>query len=206
MNCNRNKIKHEVIRLSAPSIQIKLSIKNDAPAIFTQLNRRTEFYLVVQNFDARYLPQVRVTLTAPPEIRLLKGREWYGGIVSGRKKSRLFKIIPKAEGLFTLTAFLQSKKNQILTLPIEVRVGNVPMQSAPVTRQIEPSIKKLVGQINCEYCGEKIEEDAKFCPICGSSLTKKIKIVEEKTTRDCPNCNQELPLDAKFCAKCGEKL
>ena len=193
--------------MSAPSIPIKLSLKNDAVSVYTSKNRRTEFYLVVQNFDARYLPQVRVLLTTPPEIKLLIGKEWYGGIASGRKKSRLFKIIPKAEGLFTLTAYLQSKKEQILTLPIEVRVGNVQTQYTPVAQQVQPVIKKPVEQISCEYCGEKIEEDAKFCPICGSSLTKKEEIVEEeKTVKKCSSCGEVLPLDAKFCAKCGEKL
>ena len=192
--------------MSDPSNPIKLALKNDAQFLYSSIRKRTEFYLVVQNFDSRYLPQVRVSLTAPPEIKLLIGRESYGGIASGRKKSRLFKIIPKAEGLFTLTAFLQSKKNQILTLPIEVRVGNVQIQSTSVVRQPKPDIKKPVEQVSCEYCGEKIEEDAKFCPICGSSLTKKEEVVEKRTTRNCPNCDQELPLDAKFCAKCGEKL
>jgi len=186
------------------SIPIKLSLKNDAVAVYTSLNRRTEFYLVVQNFESRYLPQVRVMLTGPPEIKIRIKSEWYGGIASGAKKSRLFKIRPQAEGLFTLTAFLQSKKNQILSLPIEVRVGNVPIQPTPFVQQPEHVIKKPIEQINCGYCGENIEGDAKFCPICGSSLLK--NETEKKDHKNCPNCGQDLPLDAKFCAKCGEKL
>ncbi len=188
------------------STQIKFGLKNDAEAVYSVLNRKKEFFLVVQNFQGHYLPQVRVVLTGPPEVRLRIKSEWYGGIGNGNKKSRLFAIIPKAEGIFTLTATLASKKIILLTLPVEVRVGNVQVPPRPVLQHEQPNqvIEKPISKLNCPFCGEGIESDAKFCPICRSNLEEKLK--EEKKTKICPNCAHELPLDAKFCASCGEKL
>ena len=183
---------------------IKLALKNDAKMIYASLNRRTEFYLVVQNFQSRYLPQVRVTLSGPPEIKLLIKSERYGGISRGSKKSRLFTIIPKSEGIFTITAFLHSGNYEMLTLPIEVRVGNVQIQPRPIIQKDVPELRKPIKQINCPFCHEKIDDDAKFCSHCGSNLTEKEN--EKKKTKTCYNCGHELPIEAKFCAKCGEKL
>ena len=180
------------------SNQIKFALKNDAEAVFGSLNRKREFFLVVQNFEDRYLPQVRVVLNGPPEIRIRIRSERYGGIGRSAKKSRLFSIIPKAEGIFTLTATLSSRNNILLTLPIEVRAGNVQIPSKPSMQQREP-----VTKINCPFCGEKIDSDAKFCPTCGAKIGEKQK---EKETKICSGCGHELPLDAKFCAKCGAKM
>jgi len=188
------------------SEQIKFGLKNDADAVYGVLNRKKEFFLVIHNFQGHYLPQVRVVLNGPPEVRLKIKSEWYGGIGNRNKKSRLFSVIPKAEGIFNLTATLSSKKVVLLTLPIEVRVGDVQFQPKPVVQQVQSdsAIEQPTKIINCLFCGEKIESDAKFCPICGSNLKEKQN--EEKKTKTCTNCGQELTLDAKFCASCGEKL
>lgn len=188
------------------STQIKFSLKNDAEAVYSVFNRKKEFFLVVHNFQGHYLPQVRVVITGPPEVKLRIKSEWYGGIGNGRKKSRLFSIIPKAEGVFTLTATLSSKRIILLTLPVEVRVGNVQVSPKPVLQQKQPTqaIEKSITKINCPFCGEGTESDAKFCPICGSNLEEKLKV--ENKAKFCPNCAHELPLDAKFCASCGEKI
>jgi len=183
---------------------IKFALKNDAKMIYTSLNRRTEFNLVVQNFQSRYLPQVKVVLSGPPEIKLLIKAERYGGISHGGKKSRLFKLIPKSEGIFTITAFLHSGNYEMLTLPIEVRVGNVQVQPRPIIQNVVPEVKKSIKQTNCPFCHEKIDDDAKFCSNCGSNLTEKED--QKKITKVCYNCGHELPIEAKFCAKCGEKL
>ena len=184
-------------------MDIKFGLKNDAKAVYSSLNRRTEFFLVVHNFQGHYLPSVRVILTGPPQIRLVIKNELYGGIGNGRKKSRLFKIIPKAEGVFTLTAILSSKRMNLLTLPIEVIAGNVQIPARPIIQQEqEPNVQKPVSLINCGYCHEKIESDAKYCPHCGSDLSKK----SEETVKICSNCGSALPDEAKFCAKCGTKV
>lgn len=186
------------------SDQIKFGLKNDAEAVIGDVNQKREFYLVIQNHQGYYLPQVKVMLTGPPEIKILIRIERYGGIGVGSRKSRLFKIITKAEGVFTLTATLLSKNIILFTMPIEVRVGNFQRSSKPIAQVVQPVSPKSITDINCPFCGEQIQSDAKFCSICGSKLGE---LPEEKIkARTCLSCGQILPLDAKFCAKCGTKI
>jgi len=185
----------------------KFHLKNNVEAIYANLNRRKEFFITVQNITANYIPQVRVKLTGPPSVKLLVKSEWYGGMASGRSKNRLFTILPKENGNFNMTATLVSKKGHLISLPVEVRVGQVedPILKAMEAPKVEE--KKIVTKVNCPYCHEKIDEDAKFCPHCGSSIGEKEKKLEaEAETQHCTNCGTELPVDAKFCAKCGQNL
>ena len=183
--------------------QIKFGLKNDAKVVYGTLNRKREFYLTVQNHQGYHLPQVRVILTGPPEIKMLIRVERYGGIGNNHKKSRLFSILPRAEGVFNLTATLSSRGSILSTIPIEVRVGNFQVPIKQMLQHAQPVSTLSIAKIDCLFCGERIEGDAKFCPVCGSKLEELQK--EEKKSKICLSCGQELPLNAKFCAKCGEK-
>lgn len=55
----------------------------------------------------------------------------------------------------------------------------------------------LKEEIFCQYCGKKMEEDAKFCSSCGKS-TEKISLTCE--------CGTSYENNQKFCSKCGKKL
>ncbi len=46
----------------------------------------------------------------------------------------------------------------------------------------------------CEKCGEKIEDDAVFCPNCGAKLTSKSV---------CATCGSNIEEEASFCSQCG---
>ena len=185
------------------SSQIKFGLKNDAKGVYATLNRKREFYLTVQNYQGYHLPQVRVILTGPPEIKMLIRVERYGGIGNKHRKNRLFSILPRAEGVFNLTATLSSRGSILATIPIEVRVGNFRAPFKQMVQQTQPVSTKPIIKIDCLFCGEKIESDAKYCPVCGSKLEELQK--EEKKSKTCSSCGRELPVDAKFCAKCGEK-
>jgi len=185
------------------------SLKGNVEALYCSLNKRKEFYITVQNLTDSYMPQVKVNLSGPPEVKILIKREFYGGIAKRNSRNRLFTILPKENGVFTLTANLLTKKGHNLTLPISVQVGTVqtkaqPISLASVTKSETPAVK-----VNCPFCGDKIEEDAKFCPHCGSNLTdikkETVETQEEKAIKHCQNCGTELPIEAKFCAKCGQK-
>jgi len=185
----------------------RIYLKNNAEAVYANLSRRKEFFITVHNISGNYIPQVRVKLSGPPQVKLLVNSEWYSGMASGSSKNRLFTILPRENGIFNLQATLLSKKGHMITFPIEVRVGQVelPPQRAVVTHK--EVVKKAIAKVNCPYCHEKIDEDAKFCPHCGSSISEKEKEIEiEAQTQNCPNCGVELPSEAKFCAKCGQKL
>ena len=51
--------------------------------------------------------------------------------------------------------------------------------------------------IICINCGEKNNDESRFCMGCGAKL-------ERRTV--CPECGETLPADAKFCFSCGHSL
>lgn len=56
----------------------------------------------------------------------------------------------------------------------------------------------------CNKCQKEYEDDARFCPECGSTLEIE-KLVEDKIKR-CPICHKEYSKEAMFCSECGKKL
>ncbi len=186
------------------------SLKGNVDSLYTTLNKRKEFYITVQNLTDNYIPQVKVKLSGPPEVKLLVKIEFYGGIAKRNSKNRLFTVLPKADGIFTLTATLTTKKGHMIELPITLQVGGIQEATKPISLVSKPVEEKSTVKVNCPFCGDKIDEDAKFCPHCGSDLTEvkkeAVENQEEKTSKQCHNCGRDLPIEAKFCAKCGEKV
>ena len=182
-------------------------LKGNVEALYCGLKKRKEFYITVQNLTDTYMPQVKVSLTGPPEVKILIKREFYGGIAKRNSRNRLFSILPKENGVFTLTANLLTKRGHNLTLPISVQVGTVqtttkPISLASATKSETPAVK-----VNCPFCGDKIDQDAKFCPHCGSNIAEKTLDVQDvQENKKCQNCGTELPIEAKFCATCGQKI
>ena len=186
------------------------SLKGNVDFLYATRNKRKDFYIVVQNLTDNYIPQVKVKLSGPPEVKLLVKVEIYGGLPKRNSKNRIFKVLSKENGVFTLTATLTTKSGHNIELPITLQVGAVQEVTKPVSLVSKPEAEKTVVKVNCPFCGEKIDEDAKFCPHCGSNLTKvkeeAVENQEEKTAKHCLNCGRDLSKEAKFCAKCGQKV
>ncbi|MBQ6275645.1 MAG: zinc-ribbon domain-containing protein [Bacteroidales bacterium] len=51
--------------------------------------------------------------------------------------------------------------------------------------------------MKCSKCNAEIDDDAKFCPECGSKIEK---------FAFCSNCGAKLEEGATFCSNCGEKI
>lgn len=49
--------------------------------------------------------------------------------------------------------------------------------------------------MKCTKCGNELQENQKFCTVCGT-----------KTEIRCPKCNEKLQLNQKFCTACGYKI
>jgi len=186
---------------------IILKLKNDAEAVIAFPNKKKEFFISLFNSSPNYLPQARVRIEGPPQLKYLIKSEWYGGVPAGKLKKRLFSIIPKEEGIFKLTAALTSKSQPITSVPIEVRVGNIAMTQKESQKEVA-SKKEEPKKVNCPFCHELIDNDASFCPHCGSNIQQKLEVSTKpsKDTKFCVKCGTQLPSDAKFCAKCGTKL
>lgn len=61
----------------------------------------------------------------------------------------------------------------------------------------------------CSNCGEVIEIENKFCPVCGEKQKKIKEPKQEKEKIDikiCSECGTEHGVDVKYCTKCGNKL
>ena len=186
------------------------SLMGNVDSLYATRNKRKDFYIVVQNLTDNYIPQVKVKLSGPPEVKLLVKVENYGGLPKRNSKNRVFKVLSKENGNFTLTATLTTKSGHNIELPITLQVGVVQEGTKPISLVSKPEAEKTVVKVICPFCGEKIDEDAKFCPHCGSNLTEvkkeAVENQEEKTTKHCLKCGRELSKEAKFCAKCGQKV
>ena len=190
--------------MSQSNIIIKL--KNDAESVTAFPNKKKEFYIDLLNASPNYLPQAKIRLEGPSQLKYLIKSEWYGGVAAGRSKRRLFSIIPKEEGIFKLTASLTSKSQPICSVTIEIQVGNVAITQSKA-HPVKLSETKSLTKVNCPFCHELIDNDASFCPQCGANIKEKLGESKEtiKGTKFCVKCGTELPSDAKFCAKCGTK-
>ena len=92
-----------------------------------------------------------------------------------------------------------------------VFAGSVATENKPKSKLVE-----------CDNCGAKIKEGAKFCPECGANqgltcsncgaeLNKNAKFCPECGTKvagknTCSKCGAELKKGAKFCPECGNKI
>jgi membrane protease subunit (stomatin/prohibitin family) len=52
----------------------------------------------------------------------------------------------------------------------------------------------------CRNCGNKIDDNTKFCPECGTELKTSESLVK------CGNCGASIIQGSKFCGQCGAKL
>jgi RNA polymerase subunit RPABC4/transcription elongation factor Spt4 len=198
-------------KLSDSTRLVNFNLKGNVQFLTGNIKKKTEFYLVTQNISPNYLPRVRIKLTGPPQVNIWTKTEFIGGIASGKAKSRLFKVFPKENGIFTLSATLEYKHGQLASLPIELRVGSVEKFLKPEPKpiqQVQPAEsapkREIASTMNCSYCGETIERDAKFCPICGSKASEPELPKEDR--KNCPNCGSSQLITANFCGECGAKI
>ena len=187
---------------------LNISLKGNADAVYATLAKRKEFFITVQNLTENYMPQVRVRLSVPPQVKLLVKSEWYGGITKHYSKNRLFTIMVRENGVYDITATLTTKKGHNITFPFIVQAGTTQAPMKTISLLSKPSVEQPVSKVNCPYCHTEISQDAKFCPHCGSGVEEKLKETQEKDLlgKHCANCGVELLQEAKFCAKCGQKV
>lgn len=186
------------------------SLKDNVDTLYATLNKRKGFYIIVQNLTDKLIPQVKVKLSSPPEVKLLVKEQLYGGIAERISKKRVFKVLPKKKGIFTLTATLTTRSGHVIELPIIFQVGVVQEVTKPISLASKHKVENTGSKTNCPYCGDKIDEDTKFCSHCGSNLVDLKKVAkenqEEINIKQCQNCGTELPIESKFCAKCGQEV
>ena len=185
---------------------LNISLKGNADAVYATLAKRKEFFITVNNLSENYMPQVRVRLSVPPQVKLLVKSEWYGGIAKHHSRNRLFTIMVRENGVYDLTATLTTKRGHNITFAFIVQAGTTQAPTKTISLLSKPSVDQSVSKVNCPYCHTEISQDAKFCPHCGSGVEEKLKEIQETLTTHCPNCGTKLQEEAKFCASCGQKV
>lgn len=70
-----------------------------------------------------------------------------------------------------------------------------------VTEQTPETTQTERGRI-CRQCNAELQEDQKFCPVCGTAYEEKV----EAAPSICSNCGKEMPSDSGFCPFCGNKI
>lgn len=58
----------------------------------------------------------------------------------------------------------------------------------------------------CVNCGAILEENAKFCNICGVKVNNSSNVLLKDNPKYCPNCGSKLDVGAHFCPNCGINL
>ncbi len=58
----------------------------------------------------------------------------------------------------------------------------------------------------CAGCGAELEEDARFCDVCGRPVDAEEDICEEPEIPSCCFCGSPLREGAKFCGSCGKPV
>lgn len=113
--------------------------------------------------------------------------------------------------------------NAGIGLGMRVGVGNqFGTQMNSVSSKLNTSNdKKEKNKINCNKCGNVVEESQKFCPECGEKIGNFCKNCGAKLVKKgqkfcpecgtpqiftCPKCKKEIDKNSKFCPECGEKL
>lgn len=102
-------------------------------------------------------------------------------------------------GLFVLLITeeeLNAQKTYISTTTSAQISNNNATQFSTATSNIQKTqLVKKVEEKHCPSCGAKLEEDQKFCGVCGKS-----------TFNICSECNTKNKPDDNFCRNCGNKL
>ncbi len=76
-------------------------------------------------------------------------------------------------------------------------------QKSDVTNEPKVEKEELTKEestIKCNKCGQLVDKDNNFCPICGNKIE-----VEETKVKFCRNCGKEVKENNEFCVFCGTK-
>lgn len=58
----------------------------------------------------------------------------------------------------------------------------------------------------CNNCGAQLDDDAIFCPECGTKTGLQAEQQIEPHKKICPNCGAIIDNDSAFCSECGERI
>lgn len=114
---------------------------------------------------------------------------------------RVFKLLTQTGGTFTayIKDYLSAIKDETTELS-DVSQDN----------KSENRIDTVNSMLKCSHCGNQLPSDAKYCNICGKTVTTEKKNAQDRpkynnTTEyiTCRHCGNKIPEDSNFCKVCG---
>lgn len=100
----------------------------------------------------------------------------------------------------TKTEKVEVKLEDVAESP-EVEVNDV-VEEKSVDEPIETSIVKKSKF--CTNCGNEIEVDTAFCPVCGFKFNKGQE--QQPKTKFCQACGEKINVNAEICPHCGVRV
>jgi len=121
---NKLPVEEKLIVSEIPELEsaLELSLRDKVEALITSPNTAKNFYISVRNRNSIIVPDVKVQLSGPPQVKIVDATKSYGSVGGFSSRSARFTILAEETGAFTLTATLKSKVEDEITLPIEIRV------------------------------------------------------------------------------------
>ncbi len=194
-----------------PPLDIRTDIRDNQ--LYSIPNRLIRFNVLVQNVGSKKMPRFSVELLGTRSIKISPRVRPIGFLNRGKSRPALFKLRARKIGTYDLEVIVNRKDIIITRIPIKFHVGeSIPIYQEPqgqiqqnISTNISVKTTEAVSLIKCSACGEKVEENAKFCPICGNDLS--VKTAEpQQNGINCPNCGIAQPAEVRFCSECGWEI
>ncbi|MHA2088406.1 MAG: zinc ribbon domain-containing protein [Promethearchaeota archaeon] len=122
-------------------VNIEFSLEGDISALYVNPNKVNKFLLKVKNPGLSPINNLNVKLSGPPYIELLTNLIKFEKIEANSTSNAPVRVIPRGEGIFKLTAHLQSTMGQQLSdsfelqseTPTSIEIENIPEQPTQKT-------------------------------------------------------------------------
>ncbi len=195
-----------------PPLDIRTDIRDNQ--LYSNPNRLAQFNVLVQNVGSSEMPRFSVELLGPRTIKISPRVRPFGYLKRGKTRPALFKLRSREIGTNDLEVIVKRKDIIITRIPIKFHVvENIPTYQEPqgqiqqnISTNISVKTPEAVSLIKCSACGEKVEKNARFCPICGNDLSAKAAEPQQQNSINCPNCGITQPPEVRFCSECGWEI
>ena len=80
------------------------------------------------------------------------------------------------------------------------------MCGTPVPEKNEEPQEELPEKVVCSQCGYELNEETKFCPICGTPVIIQEQEYEKQEEIHCVKCGAKIEESMAFCPECGQEV
>ncbi len=113
------------------------------------------------------------------------------------------RVSGKAKGITLIDYGRSAREARAVLAGLEERIPAVDLrmdleEEVSLPRQEKDFSKKILGA-SCAQCGASLEENSRFCSVCGAPVEK----ASGTSAKTCTSCGAPLGEGARFCGSCG---